>query len=123
MEKDLAVIRQTLKLLETILEGLDHTQSLLHEEKHNEVIIMFEDIVFAFTRIESALHPLLDSMENTKVLEKNVNNAGSSINKNVSILEAHRFKDMQFQLEEELIPVFQGLKSKLENFFQPYLLS
>lgn len=55
MEKHIEVIKQSMNLLETVKEGLQHIQKLSHEGKYEATIQLFENVVFAFSTVEKSL--------------------------------------------------------------------
>ncbi|UTW68534.1 hypothetical protein KHA80_13085 [Anaerobacillus sp. HL2] len=55
MEKDIEIMKMSVELSETILEGLQHIQKVFRSESF-ETIFLFEDVLLAYSTIETQLN-------------------------------------------------------------------
>ena len=67
MEKYIEVMKQSLELSETILEGLQHIQKLLSEGKSEQTIFLFEDTLVAYETIVRTIEPAVNELNNESI--------------------------------------------------------
>ena len=79
MEKPIEVIKQSLELSETILEGLQHIQKLLSEGKSEQSVFMFENVLEAYTAISETIESVINELNNESISAKQTNSAKQPI--------------------------------------------
>ncbi|WP_047984472.1 hypothetical protein [Ornithinibacillus californiensis] len=122
MEKHLEVMKQSLALLETVIDGLKHNQKLINEGKHDESILLFENTVQAFSTVERSFEGLPENLltSESKEISIKVKNAIELV---VDAYESKAYGKVQEILQFTLIPTYNKWKSGLEDNFQRYLIS
>lgn len=122
MEKHIEVMKKSLDLSETILEGLQHTKKLLSEGKHEQSVFIFEDILQAFATIGRTIAPVLKELNNESISLKQAE-FSQAADLVVTGYEEKNYTKVQEILQFTLIPRFKKLKEELEQTFNPYLVS
>ncbi|MUK89034.1 hypothetical protein GMD78_11685 [Ornithinibacillus sp. L9] len=122
MENYLSIMKQSQNLQETVQEGLEHIQSLLKVGKYEATITLFSDIVQAFATIESTLRVIPK-----EVVTDDINEMTAKIKETLNIIVSS-YEDQNYAKVEEvfqfnLMPRFNKWKTKLEEVFNPFLLS
>ncbi|GLB60187.1 hypothetical protein [Cytobacillus sp. NCCP-133] len=122
MEKYIEVMKKSQELAETVLEGLQHIQKLIGEGKHEQSILMFEDVLLAYTTIWRTIEPAIRELgnESIPVRQADVSKAAELV---VSVFEEKNDAKVQEVLQFTLVPQFKKLKAELEQAFQPFLVS
>lgn len=122
MEKHIDVMKQSVELSETILEGLQHIQKLLGEGKFEETMSMFEDIVSAFSTMQQSLTLVTEKLENHQI-DSTSNKVQDGLELVVSAYEAKSHGKVQEIIQFTLSPQVKKWKEELEKAFQPYIVS
>ncbi|WNF36576.1 hypothetical protein RJD24_19475 [Bacillaceae bacterium IKA-2] len=122
MEKYIDVMKQSVELSETTLEGLQHIQKLLTEGKFEETMSMFEDIVSAFSTMQQSLTPVTEKLENHQI-ESTSNKVQDALELVVSAYEAKSHGKVQEIIQFTLTPQMKKWKEELEEAFQTYIVS
>ncbi|MED4461198.1 hypothetical protein [Metabacillus fastidiosus] len=120
METSIDIMRQSLDLQETVLEGLEHVQKQISEGKFEDTISLFRDIVQAFFSIESSLKCLPDQILIDEVI---IDNIRGSLNIAVNAYESKNYMNVQEVIEFKIIPMYKEMKIQLEQTFNPYIIS
>lgn len=123
MEKHFDVMKQSLPLVETILEGLIHVQKQLNEKKYPEAMQLMEDVIVGFVSIENSVAPVFADLNDTELVEGHIDKVRESLGLVVTALENHSYGTVQEILQFTLIPNVKKLKERLEELYQPYVLS
>ncbi|WP_339213811.1 hypothetical protein [Ornithinibacillus sp. FSL M8-0202] len=121
MDKHIDVMKQSLELQDTLMEGLKHIQIQINEGKYEDSILLFEEAVRAYSMIEKSLKGLPEGVlsdENIKLAEK----VKVTIELVVSAYESYSYGKVQEILQFTLIPSFKKWKSELEKNFNQYLV-
>lgn len=122
MEKYIEVMKKSQELAETVLEGLQHIQKLIGEGKHEQSILLFEDVLLAYSTIGRSIDSAIRKLgnDNVSVQQADVSKAAELV---VSAFEEKNYAKVQEVLQFTLIPQFKKLKAELEQAFQPFLVS
>jgi|SRR5699024_2879547 len=122
MEKYISVIKQSIELLNTTQEGLEHVQRLLKEGKFENSIPLFSDILLAFSTVESTVICLPEEilLDEAKGCTSKVRKALDFF---VGTYEAKDYYKIQEILQFTLIPRFKRWKDLLEEMFSSYVAS
>ncbi|MFZ4451050.1 hypothetical protein [Salibacterium aidingense] len=123
MENHLNIVRHVLDLYETIREGIDHTQSLLEQGKEEAAVRMFQDIVFAFSKIEEVQAPLLEEMEGPTAINAEHTNIRKHLDKVVQAFENQEFLKVKEILQFTLHPQWKIWNQTLVDTFHPFVVS
>ncbi|KAF0825138.1 hypothetical protein V7200_17810 [Cytobacillus firmus] len=122
MEKYIEVMKKSQELAETVLEGLQHIQKLIGEGKHEQSILLFEDVLLAYSTIGRSIDSVIRELGNDTVSaqQADVSKAAELV---VSAFEEKNYAKVQEVLQFTLIPQFKKLTAEFEKAFQPYLVS
>jgi hypothetical protein len=122
MSKNSQVFNQTLGLLDTLKEGLEHTSSLIVDGKGEEALEMIYDVLAGVESIISALSPLLEQLpaNNLQVLEADMSD---KFNKLIDIFKLNDGVLLISHLSSDLLPAFSEWKREIEKLLMPYILS
>ena len=122
MEKHIEVMKKSLELSETILEGLQHIQKLLSEGKSEQSVFMFEDVLEAYTAISATIEPVINELNNESISAQQAafSQAADLV---VTAYEEKNYAKVQEILQFTLVPRFKKLKEELEQAFKPYVIS
>lgn len=116
------VIRISLDLSETIFEGLEHIQKILGEGKFEQTIFLFEDVLEAFSSIERSIEPIIKKVDR-EALDEQLVSVKNALEIVVSTYEEKNYAKVQEVMQFTLRPQFKKFKAKIEEVFNPYLLS
>lgn len=122
MEKYLEVIRRTLELSGTVLEGLEHIKYKLDEGDFESTITLFHDVVEAFYQMEKSIPPLMNQLPQNQLSDLTAY-ARESFENVVSLYENHMGIKALEMIRFSLIPAYQKWKAELERVFTPYVVS
>lgn len=122
MEQHVDIMRRSLELCETILEGLVHIQKNLNEGNSEQTLYLFEDVLTAYTTICTSIEPVIDSIKETRLEDahKSLNTLTELV---VSAYEQRNYGKVQEILQFSLIPQFKRWKEQLEQSFHPHIIS
>ncbi len=62
MEKYLDIMKRTIELSETCLEGLEHIKGELNEGRFEETIQLMNDVVTAFSQMENSIKSIFPTL-------------------------------------------------------------
>ncbi|WP_077214806.1 hypothetical protein [Bacillus dakarensis] len=122
MEKHIEVMKQSLELSETILEGLQHIQKLLSEGKSEQTIFLFEDTLLAYETISKAINLAVTELNNESISAKQAE-FSQAADLVVTAYEEKNYAKVQEILQFTLVPQFKKLKEELEQAFNPFVVS
>ncbi|MCL7746704.1 hypothetical protein [Halalkalibacter alkaliphilus] len=122
MEKQIEVMKQSVELSGTIVEGLEHIQKLIGEGKVQRTIYMFEDVLLAYSTIEKSIEPI-----NSKLESEQLGLATTNLKQTLElVVESYEEKDygkVQGILQFTLIPQVKKWREELTSAFKPYIVS
>lgn len=120
MDKYIDLMRYSIELTITGLEGLEYIQEQISEEPNETVIRLFADLLTAFNAIEGSIENLpLDKNSLVETTDK-LRQAFDYI---VSALEEGNSAKVQEMLQFTLVPMYKNWKVELEEAFNPFILS
>lgn len=122
MENNIDVIRKSVELSDTVIDGLQHIQSLLFRGMNTEAIHLFEDVLYAYITIERSIRQILENLAIQNPV-KSITSIKVTIDIIISSFEQNRYEDVDSVIESELIPQFKNLKKEFEFTFYSYLNS
>lgn len=122
MEKYMDVMRRSLELAETCIEGLHYISNQLYAGSMEETVYLLEDIVHGFCQIVNALS-LLDPFLPDRHIQELTNRIEAMFNHLLSAYEQYDINSSFSQLIQFLLPSFQLWKDELASSFQAYILS
>ncbi|MDF2530900.1 MAG: hypothetical protein K0Q65_481 [Clostridia bacterium] len=122
MSKNSQVFNQTLGLLDTLKEGLEHTSALIVDGKGEDALEMIYDVLAGVESIISALSPLLEQLpaNNLQVLEAGMSD---KFNKLIDIFKLNDSVLLINHMSSDLLPAFSEWKREIEKLLMPYILS
>lgn len=122
MERYLDVMKKSLELSETTLEGLFYIQTLFDNGKREDTGYLFDDVLLACTTIERTISQIIHELDKEYIL-----NILIEIIELIEIVfvtfGAKDYDKVQKFLNSTLIPSFSKLKEELESAFRPYVIS
>src|SRR5690349_7118852 len=113
MEKYIEVMKKSLELSETILEGLQYIQKLLSEGKTEQSVFMFEDALEAYTAISATIDPVVNELNNESIPAQQAP-FSQAADLAVTAYEEKNYAKVQEMLQFTLVPRFKKLKEELE---------
>lgn len=122
MDKYLDVIRKTLQLSETILEGLTYIQANLDLGEFEKTKTMFTDVIEGIYQIQQSISAFLSELPANEIAKLN-GKLKNSLDGVVSAYEQKKAAQLKEKMEEELLPVFEQWQEELRRCLRPYLLN
>lgn len=122
MDKYLDVIRRTLQLSETILEGLTYIQANLDLGEFEKTKTMFTDVIEGIYQIQQSISAFLSELPANEIAALN-GKLKNSLDGVVSAYEQKKAAQLKEKMEEELLPVFEQWQEELRRCLRPYLLN
>ncbi|WP_240374119.1 hypothetical protein [Bacillus piscicola] len=122
MEKYIDVMKQSVELSHTMIEGLQHMQTLFGQGKMEDTVFLFEDIVAAFSSVEEAVAPVAPDMPQSD-LETKLQQVQRALEVTVTAYEKKQYGKVQEIIQFTVLPKCKELHQELETAFQPYILS
>jgi hypothetical protein len=122
VEKYLDIIRRTLELADTCLQGLEHAKACLNEGRFEDGIIMLHDTVYGYYQMEKALVPVLANLLDTKMrpFGEALSNALDIM---VSVQErGERAKALEL-MQFSVVPAYKKWHAELNRCLRPYVAS
>ncbi|WP_066290399.1 hypothetical protein [Bacillus sp. FJAT-29937] len=122
MEKYIEVMKKSLELSETILEGLRYIQKLLSEGKSEQSVFMFEEVLQAYATIERNIEPVVNELNNESISAKQAEFSHTA-NLVVTAYEEKNYAKVKEIIQFTLVPRYKRLKEELELAFNPFIVS
>lgn len=122
MDKYLDVIRKTLQLSETILEGLTYIQANLDLGEFEKTKTMFTDVIEGIYQIQQSLSAFLSELPANEIAALN-GKLKNSLDGVVSAYEQKKAAQLKEKMEDDLLPVFEQWQEELKRCLRPYLLN
>jgi len=122
MEKYLEIIRRTIELSETCLEGLEHIKGKLKEGQFTETIPLMNDSVIAFSQMEKSLQLIFSTLD-SNYLESLTHSLQTAFDHTVTVYELGQLGKALEIFQFTLLPSFKKWKNEIEVVFHPYLVS
>ncbi len=122
MEKYTDVIRRTLDLADTCLQGLEHAKNRMREGRFEDGIIMLHDAVSGYCQMEKALIPVLANLPGNKMGPSGaaLRNALDSV---VSVQEkGERAKALEL-MHFSVVPAYQKWQAALNRLLRSCIAS
>ncbi len=119
VEKYVDVMKQSVELSDTLLEGLQHIQKLLGEGNAEQTIYMFEDVLLAYSTIEGSIEPIKEELKNEELTTSAIK-LKQTLELVVSNYEAKDYNKVQEVIQFTLVPQVKKWKQQLQGAFQPY---
>ncbi|WP_368503266.1 hypothetical protein AB3N04_13520 [Alkalihalophilus sp. As8PL] len=122
MQKYRDIMVQVIDLTSTMIEGAAHMQVLLNEGKFEQSIILFEDVMKAYSAVERSVAPVLVELEEEEVQGQLVR-VRESLELVVSAFERKNFAHSKELLQFGLIPALKKAETQFIQAFSTYLVS
>lgn len=122
MDKYLDVIRKTLQLSETILEGLTYIQANLDLGEFEKTKTMFTDVIEGIYQIQQSISAFLSELPANEIAALN-GKLKNSLDGVVSAYEQKKAAQLKEKMEDDLLPVFEQWQEELKRCLRPYLLN
>ncbi|MCE7793202.1 hypothetical protein K8O68_12315 [Salipaludibacillus sp. CUR1] len=123
MEKYTEVMKHSLQLTETMVEGLSHIQKQLSEGKYLEATQLLTDVISGYASIENSVRPVLIALEKEGQVEGHLDDVRKNMGQVVTLLEEEDFGTVQEVIQFTLLPNVKKLKEEMETVFKPYIVS
>ncbi|MBE9916648.1 hypothetical protein G8C92_21750 [Paenibacillus donghaensis] len=122
MEQYMEVMRRSLELAETCIEGLQYISNQLYVGSIEKTVYILEDIVHGFCQIANALS-LLDPFLPNYHIQDMMNIIEAIFNDLITAYEQYDIHSASSKLNQLLLPSFQMWRDELTSSFQIYILS
>ncbi|GAE94582.1 hypothetical protein JCM21714_3753 [Gracilibacillus boraciitolerans JCM 21714] len=122
MEKQYEIMQQALVLAETLQEGILHIQTELNQSNFSNTMYLFEDVVHAFSSIESANKQLNESVISEELFEQ-TDKVKKAIELVVNQYELGNKGKVQEILQFNLLPAIKRWRTTMEQSFHPFILN
>lgn len=122
MEKYIDVMKQSVELSGTMIEGIEHIQMLLEEGKYEDSMYLFENVVAGFLSIEHSVTPIIETLENNGI-EARSKQIKESLELVVSAYEVRNYDKAQEVIRNTLTSHCKEFRQELEAVFSPFLVS
>ncbi|MGO0063599.1 hypothetical protein ACTID9_27005 [Brevibacillus fluminis] len=122
MEKYIDVIKQTLELSETGLEGLQHMQAQIEEGFFEQSLTLFTDVLAAHFEIEKSVALFSENLPENKlsVISQQLNEAAVELAETYEKGERSALGDV---LGIKVIPQYTEWKEELYRCLHPYVVA
>lgn len=115
-------MKMSRELSKTMIEGIQHINSLINKGEFEQTIFLFEDVLIAFSAIEQSIEPFKGKLEGHSV-EAELESLKKVLELTVASYEKRNYSRVQEIVQFSLEPHFKKLHIRLEDAFKPYLLS
>ncbi|SDZ33544.1 hypothetical protein SAMN05421736_11031 [Evansella caseinilytica] len=122
MEKYIDVMKQSIELSETVLEGVIHIKKLLGEGKFEETMYLFEDVILAFSTVELSITPIKEKLTNNEI-DATAMKVKEALALAVSGYETRSRGRVLEVIQFTLVLQVKKWKEELEKAFQLYTVS
>ncbi len=123
MEKYLDVMRRTVELSETGLEGLEHMKQQIEEGYFEQSLPLFTDVISAYLEIEKSLSLFSDELSPNQ-LAATGQQLSASIETVVAAFEKGGGRESIYDLlNSRVIPQYRVWQEELQRCLQPYFIS
>ncbi|AOM81913.1 hypothetical protein [Salisediminibacterium beveridgei] len=122
MEKYIEVMKQSLNVLETMIEGLEHIPQQIQENKTPDAIQLMDDMMVGFMSVEKSLTPVLEEAEGADIATQQLQKVNETFERVVTAMENDAFDTVAAILEQALTPQVKKLHATLTELFAPYVL-
>lgn len=116
------VIRQTLDLLETMEEGMDHVKVRLGELNIEGNITVLTDLITAFTEVEKGITPMLEDLPENNIIKKS-DKLRKAFDIMVKEYESNKAQKTYEVMQITLQPSFKSWKEEMELTLRPHIAS
>ncbi|OAB42939.1 hypothetical protein [Paenibacillus glacialis] len=122
MEEYLEVMRRTVELAETCMDGLHHIHIRLNEGLMEDTLYLLEDIVCGFCQITDSIQVLEFFFLDNEPLDMTTK-VEMALHDILSAYEHHDINLASYSLSSLLLPSFQSWNNGIMRTFHPHILS
>jgi len=122
MEKYLDIIKRTIQLSETCLEGLEYTKEKLNEGQFEQTIPLMNDSVIAFLQMEKSLQPIFPTF-NSNHNESLTHSLQDAFDHAVTAYELGQRGKVLEVFQFTLLPNYKKWKDEIEKAFHTFVVS
>lgn len=119
---DQEVILNILEIIKTMEDGINYIEEKLSKLEIEKTMPILADIIDAFSAVEQAVIPMLEEIEDNRILEK-TKKLRNELNSMVKEYEENSEKEFNKIMELSLKPSFEEWKEELEVSLRPYVAS
>lgn len=116
------VVKGSLELSATLLEGMEHIQAQFDAGHYEAVLPLFQDAVQAFIAIQEAIQPVLIQLPAHR-LESLAELIRGSLEQTVLAYEQNNWWAASELMQNQLLPGFLSWKGELERCLGSYIAS
>lgn len=116
------VIRQSLEVGETALEGLEHVNKQLAQGRFESAIVLYNDVIQGIDEITQSFKVLGRDIPFEPINEL-TDGLFEEISEIVSQFENADYTQAQITLKDRLLPSYKAWYKQLTNLLQPYILT
>lgn len=122
MEKHLDVMRRTVELAATCLEGIEHIRIRVNKGYFEDTIQLLQDFVHAVYQMEKSIQPIVNELPPNQ-LEEFTTLLRDAIDLVVSAYEKGEGGKALEIIQFNLLPSYKKWQSELERCLNPFILS
>jgi hypothetical protein len=122
VKKYIDIIRKTLDLADTCLEGLEHVKACINKGRFEDGLIMLHDSVQGYYHMEKALVPVLAKLPANGMgpLSEALRNALDAV---ISIQERGERAKVLELMQFVVVPAYKKWHTELNRCLRPYVAS
>ena len=117
------VMKQSLNVLETMQEGLEHIPRQIQEKKIPDAVQLMDDMMVGYMSVKQSLQPVFEELEGTDIATQQLEKVSETLERVVTTFEGEAYGTVSEVLQFTLVPQVKKLHSALEELFKPYLVS
>lgn len=122
MEDGIEVMRRLVELAETCHEGLQYIAARLEEGHFEEMLYLFEDVVYGFCKIQDVVsHPILPRTNNR--FNQLTLEIETAMHLMLTAYENNNINEGAHTINHQLVPKLNQWRDELESHFKSYILS
>lgn len=122
MEKYFDIMKRTLDLAETGLEGLQFVKTKMEDGYYENTVVVLKDTVEAFAQMEQSLSLFIDDLPANKI-QSNTNKLRTLLEKVVLAYEQENYPEALQLMDTKLIKEYKKWQKELTKHLQPYVLN
>ena len=122
MEKHVDVMKRSLELGKTVMEGFQHTQRLIRDGQFEQAIMMFEESLNGYAQLEESVRPVMVGLQDNEI-EDQLEKVQQVAHLIVDAFRNGDFSKVNEVLQFTMIPRFKSFMRSIEQTFSKYVLS
>jgi len=122
MEKYVDVMKRSIELSETVIEGFQHTQRLIRDTQFEQAVLMFEESLKGYAQLEESVRPVILKLQDDEI-ESQLEKVQKKAHLIVDAFGKEDFSKVNEILQFTMVPLFKSITKSMDQLFSRYLLS